>query len=280
MAPEQGAHTHVDHRADIYALGAVLYEMLTGDRPNSPLDLPSQKVQLDIRIDDIVLRALSKEPERRYRTANEFRTVVENVTPQKAASDQATKGPIIKPSPAIDPRFAQILGIIIIAGGALNGFATLYTLFILPFARRTASLEMNRFLAPYFSDPGMTPFQGSPGWMIGIVIAFSILFNLTVSTLCIAGGRHMYLGTSRKWAIAGAIAACVTPNWWPGGLLIGIGAIIVWVMEKDSTQLPSQPSPTSSEPRPQLSVLAVAAFALQLFLPIGIILLIIIGNIR
>ena len=109
MAPEQGSHENVDHRADIYALGVVLYEMLTGERPASPLNLPSQKVQLDIRIDDIVLRALSKEPDRRYRTANEFRTVVENAVGQTSL---VTPPPFPTSAPAVTTAPARPRGII------------------------------------------------------------------------------------------------------------------------------------------------------------------------
>jgi serine/threonine protein kinase len=78
-APEQ-TEGNADHRADIYSLGVVLYEMLTGTRPNDGdvVIPPSKCVQVDIRIDEVVLRALEKKPEMRFSTAAEFRSGVES----------------------------------------------------------------------------------------------------------------------------------------------------------------------------------------------------------
>ncbi|HKK17436.1 MAG TPA: serine/threonine-protein kinase [Opitutales bacterium] len=82
MAPEQAGGV-VDRRADIYALGAVLYEMLTGERPGEDLVAPSKRVEVDVKIDEMVLRALEKEPERRYQSAVEFRTAVQTMPARK-----------------------------------------------------------------------------------------------------------------------------------------------------------------------------------------------------
>ncbi len=93
-APEQKTDPQrVDSRADIYSLGVVFYEMLTGELPGKRLEPPSTKVQIDVRLDEVVLRALEKKPELRYQQVSEVKTLVETIVgtssnPHEAATRQ------------------------------------------------------------------------------------------------------------------------------------------------------------------------------------------------
>jgi tRNA A-37 threonylcarbamoyl transferase component Bud32/membrane associated rhomboid family serine protease len=81
MAPEQiEKPSEVDHRADIYSLGVVFYEMLTGELPLGRFAPPSERAVLDHRVDEIVMRALAKDRELRQQSVGEMKSQVETLT--------------------------------------------------------------------------------------------------------------------------------------------------------------------------------------------------------
>ena len=95
MAPEQGMGKDIDQRVDIYSLGIVFYEMVTGRTPyqadtpiaimmkhiNEPLPRPREFTKgLPEQVERILYKALSKNPEQRYQTMGEFAQALESLT--------------------------------------------------------------------------------------------------------------------------------------------------------------------------------------------------------
>ncbi|MEM7453836.1 MAG: protein kinase [Planctomycetota bacterium] len=82
MAPEQIEKPQtVDHRADLYSLGVVFYELLTGELPIGRFAPPSQKSANIAGLDDVVMRTLEKEPDLRFQQASQISAAVETLDP-------------------------------------------------------------------------------------------------------------------------------------------------------------------------------------------------------
>jgi serine/threonine-protein kinase len=112
LAPEQVNGHRVDGRADVYALGLVLYEMLAGRAPfggdndmatavarltNAPEPIRSVRPEVPRPLEDVVARSLARDPEYRYPSAQAFKDAL------APGRDAAPTGPLVPPRPPPEP---------------------------------------------------------------------------------------------------------------------------------------------------------------------------------
>ncbi len=122
MAPEQWEHPKdVDHRADIYSLGVVFYEMLTGELPVGKFEPPSHRAAIDVRIDAVVLRSLERDRELRWQRADDVKTGVSAITSSAATAPAPAPLPS-ETAPAKKERFESSYTSAAITALAAAGF--------------------------------------------------------------------------------------------------------------------------------------------------------------
>jgi serine/threonine-protein kinase len=135
MAPEVAMGSPPDVRADVWAAGALLYELLTGRAPEADHASPrDHRSDVSRKLDDVVRRALSPEPDDRFATAGDFGAALHNAAGsalQRVAAPTHRSGlqdtAVVAPAPAAPPRpsifrtwFVVPLLVVVIAAFALG----------------------------------------------------------------------------------------------------------------------------------------------------------------
>ncbi|MBX3746662.1 MAG: serine/threonine protein kinase [Verrucomicrobiae bacterium] len=240
MAPEQIEHpSEVDHRADIYSLGVVFYELLTGELPLGRFAPPSEKVDLDARVDAIVLRALAKERELRQQTAGEMQTEVERVTTARRQSVGGDASHLAAPPPAGRPWNLPLpwKWALLIVWGLLLGIES--------FQQAAAWRWSWQLVVPGLWNPANWTSNGFPigSW---IVYAAALAGVATLGWWAIWSKRAVWLGAfPKRLPDAGAGKANREIDAWLRRAMMAtvafVVASLVWLLLIESIYVPSSP---------------------------------------
>ncbi len=236
IAPEQStpaAAAPPDHLADIYALGVVLYQLLTGEMPPTPL--PTRKITLDVRLDDILLRALDADPTRRYQHATEIKTAIETVLHSPNAP--SAPAPPSPPPPSADTVRLPALLLAIAVGIQTVLLSFVVLLFLLV------------SLAPPASPAGFR--AASSDGLVSILLILPLLLDLFI----LRALRRMAQLHDHSRAVTASALALVTLN--PLALPFAIWSLIV--LSQPAVRDAFQHAPPAPPSRPSRALLQSAA---------------------
>jgi beta-lactam-binding protein with PASTA domain/predicted Ser/Thr protein kinase len=206
FSPEQAQGRQVDPRSDIYSLGCVMFEILTGQPPfagETPVAIaykhvqeapphPSELVQVPPGLDAIVMKCLAKSPDGRYSTSEELRTDLRRFLEGHPVAAMAGAGAATGSSTAATAAFA--------GAGAMAGAAAGYdaTSALPATGGYPPATGMTGTVPPAYGEPGDEKKKQNP-WLIAALVVFLVL---------VAGGL-LYLATT----LSGEKKATVTvPN--------------------------------------------------------------------
>jgi predicted Ser/Thr protein kinase len=235
MAPEQLERPNdVDHRADIYSLGVVFYELLTGELPLGRFDPPSASTPVGTHVDQVVMRTLEKDRGKRHQSAGELKTAVENVAanPGHRAMGGGT-GVVAVPSA--------------VGGGAATpGMPTVRTSRQAVVAAGLVMLAVLLTVVPF----GLAAaFGGRSGWPIVLLLGISgVASGLCGTVLGWVAWARIRRSHGQLTGLPLAIFASVC---FPFLMLLGLAATLMWVRVRPGTtqtQTASQSYSKSSVP--------------------------------
>jgi tRNA A-37 threonylcarbamoyl transferase component Bud32 len=218
MAPEQRlTPQQVDHRADIYSLGVVFYEMLTGELPLGRFAPPSSKVGTDARLDGIVFRALEREPAQRYQRISEVKSDIESITRANALKTPKLS-PIRNADDSPDMAAGRFRVTLPAAGLMVTGCL--------------AFLQFLIWVGLQLVAPDLHPWGRLSEVATHTSILLSVVglaFSAVASAFLVLGGLKMLQLKSYAWAVFGAVWAMMpwSCGAWLLGLPFGIWALLV-----------------------------------------------------